>query len=255
MSNNAARIFFSILLCFFFISRSEGLFAKEASDEDRRIASTINKVIDAYGGREAIEGILALHAKGEIEAYMLNDRGTYEFYFKRGRKLRVETRYKHSWELRILNGDKGYRAADSLPLEEAFGPRYLAMVYQYKHLGILHDLVKGTYQIRSAGRSSLDGKAVEVFNLNDKEGGALDIYIDEHNSLIVKVTGYFSADNKSTYLSAEFSDFKSVGGSLFPFRITNYAGGMKIAQTVIDKYFVNPEIADTMFEPAVIHSF
>ena len=251
----AAKVLFCVLLCFFFISRSENLFAEAAMDETQRIASIINKVIEVYGGRAAIEGIHAIHAKGEIEAFMLNDRGTYELYFKRGRKLRVETKYSRSWELRILNGDKGYKASESLPVEEAFGPRYLAMVYHYKHLDILHDLVKGTYQIRSAGRSSLNGTAVEVFHLNDKEGGVLDIFVDERNSLIVKVTGYFSADNKSTYLSAEFSDFKSVGGSLFPFRITNYAGGMKIAQTVIDKYLINPEIADSMFEPAVIHSF
>ena len=248
------RVLFCVFLCVFFISRSENLFAETATDETQRITSLIDKVIEVYGGRDAIEGIHAIHAKGEIEAFVLHDRGTYELYFKRGRKLRVKTEYKRSWELRILNGDRGYRATESLPLEEVFGPRYLAMVYHYKHLDILHDLVKGTYQIRSAGRSSLNGTAVEVFHLNDKEGGVLDIYIDEHSSLIVKVTGYFSADNKSTYLSAEFSDFKSVGGSLFPFRITNYAGGMKIAQTVIDKYFINPEIADSMFEPAVIHS-
>lgn len=247
-------LFYIVLLSLIFISSTEDPFAADTASEAQRITSVINKVIDAYGGKEAVEGINALHAKGRTEAFMLHSNGTYELYFKRGRKLRIETRYGRSWELRILNGDRGYRAAESLPLEEVFGPRYFAMVYHYKHLDILHDLIKGAYRIHSVGRASIDGNNAEVLQLSDKDGAAMDICVDEHSFLIVKVTGYFSSGNKSTYLSAEFSDYKKVGGSLFPFLITNYAGGIKIAQTVIDKYFINPEIADSIFEPALIQS-
>ena len=254
MRHLMARIFSCLLLCLFFVAGPKGLFAGEMTDETQRITSIINKVIDAYGGKEVIEGMDSLHAKGEIEAFMLHDHGTYELYFKRGRKLRVETKYEHSSELRILNGDRGYRSTDSLPIEEVYGLRYLSMVYQYKHLNILHDLVGGTYQIRSAGRSSVNGNNVEVFRLNDKEGAMMDIYIDAHNSLIVKVAAYFSEGNKKMDLSAEFSDFKKVGGSVFPFRITNYAGGLKIAQTVVEEYSLNPNIADSFFAPSIIQS-
>lgn len=255
MRRHAPRFFFYVLLfSLFFTATAENLFAEETANEAGRITSIINKVIGAYGGKDAVEGITALHATGRTEAFMLHENGTYDLYFKRARKLRIETKYGRSWELRILQGDRGYRASDSRPLEEAFGPRYAAMVYQYKHLDILHDLVKGTYRIHSAGRSSLNGNSVEVLHLSDKDGAEMDICIDEHNFLIVKVTGYFTEGNKSISLSAEFSDFKKVGGSVFPFRITNYAGGMKIAQTVIDTYFINPEIADSMFEPALIQS-
>lgn len=247
-----ARILLNILLYLFFVTRAEGVFAGEVTDEGQRITSIINKVIDAYGGKENIESTRSLHAKGEIQAFMPRDHGTYEFYFKRGRKLRVETRYERSSELRILNGDKGYRSNDGLPFEEVYGPRYFAVVYHYKHLNILHDLMKGTYQIRYAGRYSVNGNDAEVFNLNDKESTVMDIYIGEHNSLILKVTGYFSAGNKKMDLSSEFSDFKKVSGSVFPFRITNYAQGLRIAQTVINKYFLNPDIADFFFEPSII---
>ena len=82
----------------------------------------------------------------------------------------------------------------------------------------------------------------------------MDIYVDAQNSLIVKVTAYFTEGNKKIDLSSEFSDFKKVGGSVFPFTITNYAGGMKIAQTVIEKYSLNPDISDSFFAPSFIHS-
>jgi hypothetical protein len=56
-------------------------------------------------------------------------------------------------------------------------------------------------------------------------------------------------------LSVEFSDFRKAGGALFPFRIANFAGGMKIAQTIIDNYYINPVIPDSLFgPPPVIHS-
>ena len=246
MRNRIAHIF-CVLVCVFFVIRPEVLFAEKTTDEAQHITSLINKVIAVYGGKEVIEGIHSLHAKGEIQAFMLHDHGTYELYFKRERKLRVETKYKDLSELRILDGDKGYKSTDGLPLEEVFGTRYFAMLYQYKHLDILHDLLKGSYQTSFAGKTSVSGNEVEVLRLVDTEGTIMDVFIDLHNFFIVKVTGYFSTGNKKTDLSVEFSDFKKVGGSIFPFNITNYAAGMKIAQTVIDKYLINPDIADSFF--------
>ena len=98
------------------------------------------------------------------------------------------------------------------------------------------------------------GDNIEVFRLNDKEGTVMDISVDKQTFFIVKVAAYFSAENKQTALSAEFSDFRKVGGSVFPFRITNYAGGLKIAQTVIEKYSLDPPIADSFFVPSAIQS-
>jgi len=254
MKNQTAHIFY-ILVCVFFVIRPEVLFAEEITDEAQHISSVLNKVIDAYGGKEVVEGIHSFHAKGAILAFMRHDHGTYELYFKRERKLRIETKYESSSEIRILNGDKGYRSADGLPPEEVFGPRYFSMLYQYKHLDILRDLLRGLYQISFAGKSSVNDSDVEVFRLTDSEGTIMDVFIDVHNFIIVKVTGYFIADAKKMDLSVEFSDFKKVGGSLFPFSITNYASGMKTAQTVIDKYFINPQIADSFFGPSNIQSF
>jgi hypothetical protein len=244
-----------ILVCLFFVAGPERLLAEEPTAEAQRIASIIDKVIDAYGGKKVVEGIRSLSANGNIEAFMLQDHGTYELYFKRERKLRVETKYRHSSEVRILNGDKGYRRSDILPFEEVHGPRFLSMVYQYKHLDMVHDLARGAYQIRSAGGSLLNGDKVEVLRLNDKEGAIMDIYIDAQSYFIVKVTAYFTEGSKNIELSSEFSDFKKVGGAVFPFTITNYAGGMKIAQTVMEKYSLNPDISDSVFIPTFSQSF
>jgi len=248
------RGFFYILMFFLLIPGPKALCAENPSNENQRITSIINKVIEAYGGKDIIEGIHSVHAKGKIEAFMLHDRGTYEYYFKRGGKLRVETKYEHSSEVRILNNEKGYRSTNTIPFEEVYGTRFLSMVYQYKHLNILYDLITGAYQIRSLGQSQTGGDNIEVFRLNDKEGTVMDISVDKQTFFIVKVAAYFSSENKQIALSAEFSDFRKVGGAVFPFRITNYAGGLKIAQTVIEEYSLDPSIADSFFVPSTIQS-
>ncbi|MFZ2197894.1 MAG: hypothetical protein WAV13_09190 [Thermodesulfovibrionales bacterium] len=248
------RGFFYILILFLLIPGPKALCAEEPANEAQRITSIINKVIDAYGGKDIIEGIHSIHAKGKIEAFMLHDHGTYELYFKRGGKLRVETKYERSYEVRILNNERGFRSTDKLPFEEVYGPRFLSMVYQHKHLNILHDLITGSYRIRSLGQSQTGGNNAEVFRLNDKEGSVMDVFVDKQTFFIVKVAAYFSAENKKITLAAEFSDFRKVGDTLFPFKITNFAGGLKIAQTVIEKYSLNPPFEDSFFVPSTIQS-
>lgn len=254
MKHPATPIFFCILVCLFFVAGPERLLAEETPDEAQRITSIIDKVIDAYGGKEVVEGIHSLYAQGKIEAFMRHEHGTYELYFKRERKLRVETKYEHKSEIRILNGDRGYRGSDTRTPEEVYDLRFFSMVYQYKHLDIINDLARGAYQIRSTGSSLVNGNKAEILSLNDKEGAIMDIYVDVQNSLIVKVTAYFTDGKKKINLSSEFSDFRKVGGTVLPFAITNYAGGLKIAQTAIEKYTLNPDIADSFFAPSFIHS-
>jgi hypothetical protein len=231
----------------------KGLYAEEPSDDTRTITLTTERMFAAYGGKEVIEGVHSLYAKGKIEAFMRNDRGTYELYFKRGKKLRVETRYGHSSETRILNGDRGYRSADALPPEEVFGPQFVSMVYQYKHINILYDLLHGEYRIRPAGRSVVRGCDADVFRLTDKEGAVMDVYVDAYTFFIMKVIAYFSGDHKQIDLSVEFADFRKVGDLVLPFKITNYAGGLRVAETAIEKYSLNPDIADSLFVPSPVH--
>ena len=178
------RGFFYILIFSLLIPGPKAVCAEKPAIEAQRITSIINKVIDACGGKDIIEGIHAIHAKGKIEAFMMHDHGTYELYFKRDGKLRVETKYERSYEVRILNNERGFRSTDKLPFEEVYGARFLSMVYQYKHLSILHDLITGSYRIRSLGPSQTAGNNAEVFRLNDKEGTVMDISVDKQTFFI-----------------------------------------------------------------------
>ncbi len=224
--------------------------AADAPGSDKDVQYLVSKIIEAYGGEEVIEGLKSVHATGDIEAFMRQDNGTYELYFRRPRKLRVETRYRRSAETRILNGDIGYRGMDGFPLSRSSGDSLLAMVYQYKHFDLPYGLLKGVYSISRKETEDLNRKSTVVLHLTDSEGPPMDVYVDTNTFFIVRVTGYFSVPGGgSTSLSAEFSDFRKVDRAMFPFRIVNYAGGYRIAETVMKTYTIDQPMPDSLFAP------
>jgi len=218
--------------------------AEDTQQEDERVRRIIEKVVKAYEGREALDKVKSIYAKGRIAAFAFGEKGTYVRYFERGRRLRVDIDYPNSSEHRILNGTKGYEGGS-----EVTGDRYLAMVYQYKQLDLPYGLLHSDYRVTYKGRGKVDGKEAEVLGLIDKEGPPMKIYIDTKTFYIVKVSGDFSMGDGTMALSAVFSEFRKVDGIYLPYRITNFAGGERIAETHIREYKVNTPMAQSLFGP------
>jgi hypothetical protein len=213
------------------------------------VKTLISKIIEAYGGKETIESIENVYAKGKINALMRKDKGEYYIYFKRDRKLRSEILYSRSPEIRILNGSRGWRGTGKGPLPEVSNNRYLAMAFQHKRLDLPYGLLTNAYKIKQAGSGFINGKNVSVLELTDSEGPQMKIYIDSENFHIVKVSGYFSMGQSTTELSAEYSNFRTINGTPFPYKIINYAGGHKVGETIIEKYSVNSAMDVSLFKP------
>jgi hypothetical protein len=94
------------------------------------------------------------------------------------------------------------------------------------------------------------GKSAYVLGLTGGDGPEMKIYADTESFLIAKVSGLFPmGTGRSMTLSLEFSDFRKVLGILLPYRINNYAGNQEIAEIVAEKYEINREIADAVFQP------
>ena len=75
------------------------------------------------------------------------------------------------------------------------------------------------------------------------------IHIDLENLHIVKIRGFFSIAGNEMGLSSQLADFRRVGGMEFQFKLTRYAGGQKVAETVKEEYKVNAGIDNSVFEP------
>jgi len=206
------------------------------------------KIIEAYGGRERLAKVMSIAAEGLITALVRGDEGVYRRALKRDGKLFVDIIYKRSTERRILNGPKGYRGTKD-QLEEVSGPRYLAMVYQYNELNLPYGFLDKSYTVSEIRKDRLNGEDVRVFRCTDRANNVMEVSVSVENYRIVKSSGTFVMGTQSTSLSSEYSDFRSVNGILFPFRIDNYADGYKISVIIITRYMVNPPINDSLFAP------
>jgi hypothetical protein len=214
----------------------------------RGSVSITDRIVEAYGGRELLAKVKAVSAEGRIIALVRRDEGTYRRYLRRDGKLFVNITYSRSDERRILDGTRGYRAAGG-QVEEVFGPRYLAMLYQYNELNLPFGFIDSVYQVNELPEETLNGVEVRVLRVTDRGGNELQLLINANNYQIVKSTGVFVMGSQSVSLSTENSDFRFVNGILFPFRIVNYAGGQKISEINMTQYLINPPFNDSLFKP------
>jgi hypothetical protein len=204
-----------------------------------------DKMFNAYGGRERLAQIHSIAAEGSITALVRGDSGVYHRALRRDGKLLVDIQYTKSRETRILNGTQAIRGVDG-KVEQASGPGYLAMVYQYNELSLPFALLDDSFAVKDLGRESRDG-AVRLLRCTDRAGNSMNVYVDEVTYRIVKTLGLFSVNGKTTSLSSEFGEFRFFEGVLVPFRIVNYAGETRISETIIEDYIFNAPLTDAMF--------
>lgn len=208
----------------------------------------VEKIIQAYGGREALSDVAALRAEGTIETFMPEDHGSYVYLLKRDGRLLVDIRYTNRSEKRILDGNKGYRGTDE-EVEAVSGPAFLAMIYQYDQLDLPYGLLGNTFRVSYVKKDLLRGRDVDIMMLTDRSGNEIEIAVDRETHFIVKTSATFTMGEGKAVLSSEFTDFRKIGGIVFPFTIVNYADQFKISNTTIAKYTVNPEIDAAAFSP------
>lgn len=222
-----------------------------AAEQDADSQALVEQVVQAYGGQPAIDKVAALNAQGRIKSLMHRDVGSYQRWSARPRQLRVETAYANSAETRILNGQTAWRSGPGGRLGEVTGMARLATVYQFKQVDLLHGLAGRSLNLRHLGRQTLGGRPTEAMQVWDDEGPAMRVDVDTATHYIVRVAAEFRDDGGAAILAIEFSDFRPVDGMPLPFRLSNFAAGMRISETVITRYIVNPPADPTLFQPRV----
>jgi hypothetical protein len=232
------------------IAGGQGLTAKEKPRASPpRVTALVQQIINAYGGRDVLKKVRSLSARGVLESPMYGGPAEYSLDLREDRKLRVEIRVGKSFELRILNGTRGYYRTDDSQIAEVSGTRFLSMVYQFKEITMPQQLMASSFTITDGGRETLNNSDVRLLLLTDAEGPPMKVYIDLKSRRIVKDSGIFTVEGAETELSSEFHDFRKVDGVLLPFQVVNYAGGERIGKIHITKYRVNPQLPDSLFLP------
>jgi hypothetical protein len=207
----------------------------------------VDKVVKAYGGREALEKFTALRETGRVEAAMGAARSvpTVRIY-ERPLKLRVEVgEASKTPEVRVLDGQKGWRNG-----KESTGMGYEAMVLQAVRLDLPFRLLSQRKVLVEKEPVDYQGKRVRVLELPLEHGLSVRAGIEPETGRILFSAGTTgSGPSGPTTFETRYDDFRTVEGRLFAFKETNFASGTKTADIVVSKIELLKAPPDDAFKP------
>lgn len=146
------------------VTGSHGLATEEAPRSSPKVKDLVRQIIYVYGGRDVLKNVHSLSALGVLESPMYERPAEYSLDLREDRKLRVEIRVGNSFEIRILNGMRGYyHTGDSRWLR--YRSRFLSMAYQFKELTMPQQLMASSFTITDGGRKEVNDTPVRFLLL------------------------------------------------------------------------------------------
>jgi len=213
-------------------------------------ASTLNqlleKVLAAYGGEAALSKVTAFSEKGKVRSSG-RDEGSVLRVFQAPDRLRVEVAFPgETPEIRILNGEKGYRNGVSVS-----GAMYNAMVLQAARFTLPLSLKKSS-AVEDLGTADRNGHSYRILRMPlSLQGATLTVEVDEKTGTILRSTGSVPGGPMGALqFVTDYSDFRKVDGVLFAFSETNIAMGQKTAETHLEQIQLLDKVPPETFLPA-----
>ena len=200
-----------------------------ASASAQSLDDVVSNVMKEYGGKAAWQKVTSLHETGTVVPLMRKGDGKLTRTWSGPGKLNVEIVYPTETEVRIVDGDHGTRNG-----KDVTGGSLDAMKLQAARLELPMLLVIKRATLKDLGTK--DG--IRSIEIPLSETLALTVNVDEKTSHILRSTGKAGA----LEFQVDYSDFRRVGGLLFPFAEAGMAQGMPTANTKFDSIVVNPAI-------------
>ena len=186
----------------------------------------VSKVMKEYGGQAAWEKVTSLRESGTVVPVMRKGDGKMTRFWQKPDKLRIEIVYPTDKEVRVVDGDHGTRND-----KEVTGGSLDAMKLQAARLALPFLLVEKRASLKDLG-SKDDVRSIEI---PLSASLTLTLRVDTKTSHILRSSGKASG----LEFIVDYSDFRRVGGLLFPFAEAGTAQGMPTANTKIDAIEVN----------------
>ncbi len=211
------------------------------------LADVIHHTVEVYGGSAALARVAAVRERAVLHPRIRHrgETGTLTRLFDATGRLRVEIAYSGgSHELRLLDRARGWRDG-----REVAGPMYTAMVVQATRLVLPGLLERHLGEVVDGGTVAAEGGTLRLLSL--PMGSALmEAAIETTSGHIVRTTGRIPMGPMTLTFTTHLSDFRRVGGLLFPFHEENWAQGRHTATTVIEQVKLLDRVDPARFRPA-----
>jgi len=197
-----------------------------ASAHAQSLDDVIANVMKEYGGTPAWQKVTTLRETGTVVPMMRKGDGKVIRFWQKPDKLRFDVTYPTDHEVRVVDGDKGTRND-----KEVTGTSLDAMKLQAARLALPLLLVEKRSTLKDLGTK--DG--VRTIEIPLAGALTLTVTIDQKTWHILRSSG------KAGELEfvVDYSDFRRVGGLLFPFAEAGMAQGTPTANTKLDTIEIN----------------
>jgi hypothetical protein len=202
--------------------------APRASDTDAILAS----IARAYGGPAAVERLDAFRIEGEVRAHVRGETARVRRDVLGADRLRVTLEYPGRTEVRILQGERGWRGTEAEQLPVA-GLPHLAMVYQLIRSTVPRSLMHHRSHIVQAGVRTEAGGRYLLLRFDGKQGLSIDFWVEDISRRVTRVEGTLASDTVKMSFATRYGDFRDVDGLLFPHSEENLVGGRHAGSTTI----------------------
>jgi hypothetical protein len=214
-----------------------------ASAQPPDLDTALNKLIESYGVESNLHKLDSQIQEWAVVALMSKRHGSDVRAIRAPQQLRVELRYPHKSETRIINGDTSYAAYGDAPMQEVVHPQSDAMRLQLMRLYsplVLRDK-----------RDDL------TLTINDEycaltlseSGLRVDYLVNMANWHIEKVIGTMSINGTEMRFLTEYSDFKFRDGVLVHEKENKYAGAVNTAVLKLDRIIFDADLNEEHFQP------
>lgn len=216
---------------------------------DAQALKILEKMIEANGGRKALEKIKDTTSTGSLSLIAMGLEGEFTFYQKEPNKLRIDAEVMGMTVTQAFDGDMCWWFNPQSGVTEDM-PENMAEGFKRDALGngaLLHPEKHGiifTYK----GKEKLEDKDHHVLIQTFSDGWEGTLYINAETYLLYKSTGVGPNDMGVEVENENFStDYKKVDGMMIAHTMTTYQDGEEYITLTITETKFNTGIEDSLF--------
>ncbi|MEP6950136.1 MAG: hypothetical protein ABI863_12705 [Ginsengibacter sp.] len=214
----------------------------------------INQYIIARGGKEKLDSVHSVYFEGTRQ--MMGNEVQVKVTKVDGKLNRVDFEFGGNSGYTIITPDKGWRY---IPMrsdkpEEIPGAQLKTMQDQLDIAGPLVNYAAKGYQAALKGKDTVSGKEAYKIQLTNAAGKDITYYIDTKTNLLIQIRQMGNATRVGaggvTEVITDLSDYKEVGGVMFPHTIVTEGIGMGSGSMSFDKIEVNIPVDEKLYNPS-----
>lgn len=243
------RLSLVLLVAFLLALCPVSLAAKTKQPKDPELLELIDSILEAHGGRRALEAVRSLKVKGRLKASRQKETGQSTVYFEYPDRLLSEHRFGRSREVRILNGTRGWIGSDG-DIRPAGPSTLLGMRFSLIAYRLPLELSRRLNDINYLGLIEHREGSFQVLELSDSANLRLRIFVDQKTRLIAQVVGFITSGGRTVVLARRLEDYRKVSGLLYPFHQAYFSGQRLLAEKWVEKLEVNPRLPESLFLPS-----